>query len=247
MNTSFDIQVAGRRISIQPRSPLLVRFFRGYECNEPGEILISNDENDIVYEREKSRKEDLLEGIEPREFSEEYLEFIAVHRKLSEALFDYNTLLFHGSVVAVDGEAYLFTAKSGTGKSTHTRLWREVFGDRAVMVNDDKPFLEITENGVYACGSPWNGKHGLGSNLRVPLKAICILGRGTENQIRQIQPKDALFMLLQQSNRPRNPRNMAKYMELVDRLSVGVGLYKLACNISTEAVEIAYNAMHESE
>ena len=152
-------------------------------------------------------------------------------------------LRFHGSVVAVDGEGYLFTAKSGTGKSTHTRLWREVLGDRAVMVNDDKPFLCFSESGVLVCGSPWNGKHRLGANLTVPLKAVCILERGEENRIRSIAPKEALTMLVQQSNRPRAAQLMPKYLELLDRLAQGTDFYRLQCNMDPEAARIAYDTM----
>ena len=247
MDSRIDIQVAGMNISISGRSSLLAGYFRGYESNEPGRIQIAVDANDIVYEREKSLREDLLEGIKPREFPEEYLEFIAVQRKLSEIFFDYNILLFHGSVVAVDGEAYLFTAKSGTGKSTHTRLWREVFGPRAVMVNDDKPFLEIRDDHVVVHGSPWNGKHRLGENISLPLKAICILERGEENRIRSIRPREALTMLMQQSQRPQDRRKLPLYLDLVDKLSSRVSFYRMACNMDPSAAVIAYETMSNNK
>ena len=200
-------------------------------------------EQDISYEREKSRREDLLEGKTPRMFSDAYLAFIAVQRRIAEALLQQDTLLFHGSVVAVDGVAYLFTAKSGTGKSTHTHLWRELFGPRAVMVNDDKPFLQITKEGVLAYGSPWDGKHGLSTNICVPLKAICILERGTENRIAPVSMGEVLTMLFQQSQRPRNPAFMGKYMELIDGLAKKCTFYRLACTMDPNAARVAYEAM----
>jgi hypothetical protein len=150
---------------------------------------------------------------------------------------------YNGSVVAVDGQAYLFTAKSGTGKSTHTRFWRETFGDRAVMVNDDKPFLRITEDGVLAYGSPWNGKHKLGNNICVPLKAICILERGEENQIQAISGQEASMMLFQQSNRPMDPRKMPIYMDLIDQLSKKTEFYRMQCNLDPNAAQVAFDAM----
>ena len=198
---------------------------------------------DIIFEREKSIREAELEGIIVREFSDTYLETIAVLRKVTEGLFGFDTLLFHGSVVAVDGQAYLFTAKSGTGKSTHTRFWRETFGDRAVMVNDDKPFLRITEDGVLAYGSPWNGKHKLGNNICVPLKAICILERGEENQIQAISGQEASMMLFQQSNRPMDPRKMPIYMDLIDQLSKKTEFYRMQCNLDPNAAQVAFDAM----
>lgn len=237
------IEIAGCSVEIHTVSRDLHAFFEEYHtANKPNfDVFLTYE--DIAFERKKSFQEDAIEGIPARNFSGKYLETIAVQRKIAEKLFEYDTLLFHGSVVAVDGVGYLFTAKSGTGKSTHTRLWRELFGDRAVMVNDDKPFLRITENGVLAYGSPWNGKHGLGTNTCVPLKAICILERGEENHIQKIPAKDAVFMLLQQSNRPMNRQLMPKYMELLDKLSGSVNFYRLACNMDPEAAQISYEAM----
>ena len=202
---------------------------------------------DIAFECVKAAREDALEGLPVRQLTDEQLELTALQRKIVEEFFAYDTLLFHGSVVAVDGQAYLFTAKSGTGKSTHTRLWREVFGNRAVMVNDDKPFLQITPEGVTAWGSPWMGKHGLGSNIGVPLKAICILERGEENIITAISPKEALPMLLQQRQRPQKAQNFPKYMDLIDGLAGKVAFYRMACNMDPQAARVAYRGMSGEE
>jgi hypothetical protein len=180
-----------------------------------------------------------------REHSDAYLEITAVQRKIVEELVGFDVLLFHGSVVAVDGGAYLFTAKSGTGKSTHTRLWREVLGDRAVMINDDKPLLMIGKEQVTVYGTPWNGKHRLGANIVVPLKAICILERGVENRIAKISAGEALRMLLQQSNRPANTILLPKYMELVDRVADSVCFYRLQCNMDLEAAQVAFGTMSQ--
>jgi len=139
--------------------------------------------------------------------------------------------------------AYLFTAKSGTGKSTHTRLWREMLGDRAVMVNDDKPFLRVMPDGIRAYGSPWNGKHGLGNNIDVPLKAICILERGEQNEIQQISANEAVSMLLQQSNRPQQSALLPKYLELLECIANKTAFYRLKCNMDPEAAQIAYQTM----
>ncbi len=161
----------------------------------------------IDYEREKSAREDEIEGIPTtRQFSDSYLEELAVYRKIAEEMINYDTVLFYGSVIAIDGIGYLFTAKSGTGKSTHTRFWRKYFRDRTVMVNDDKPLIKITDSSVTAYGTPYNGKHRLGSNIFVPLKAICILTRSAENHINKIIGKQAYPMMLQQVYRPADIR-----------------------------------------
>lgn len=239
----FTANVAGLSIGVETMNPGTCVHFHDYLIDEPALLRIYLTPEDIAFERMKAAREDALECLPIRQLSDELLEITALQRKVTEALFAYDTLLFHGSVVAVNGEAYLFTAKSGTGKSTHTRLWREVFGDRAVMVNDDKPFLRITPQGVIACGSPWMGKHGLGANIQVPLKAICILERGEENHIAPISAPQALPMLFQQSQRPMQPTNLPKYMELIDALAAKVPIYRMRCNMDPQAALVAHRAM----
>ena len=213
-----------------------------YLTDEPADYSVTTTQADIDFECEKSAREDEIEGIPTRHFSDSYLEELAVYRKIAEQMIDFDTILFHGSVVAVDGVGYLFTAKSGTCKSTHTMLWREYFGDLAVMVNDDKPLLHIADT-VTAYGTPYNGKHRLGTNISVPLKAICILTRAEDNHIEPITREQAYTMLLQQVYRPADMLKMAKTLDLVDRLADSVKLYKLGCNMDISAAKIAYEGM----
>ena len=165
-------KIAEKNIEIDSLFPEIHAFCSDYVTNQIADFSVKISEQDIVFEREKSVRESIAEGLEIINYPDSYLETLAVYRKIADKMLSYETMLFHGSAIAVDGQAYLFTAKSGTGKSTHTRLWREVFGDRAVMVNDDKPLLKVTDSGVTVFGTPWNGKHRLGKNNSAPLKAI---------------------------------------------------------------------------
>lgn len=201
--------------------------------------VISVDAADIDYEL----------GISPENSlsSREQLETLAVQRKLSEALIDYDTILFHASALAVDGKGYLFTALSGTGKSTHARLWREAFGDRVTMINDDKPFIHIGEDEVRVYGSPWDGKHHLSTNTSVPVKAICILTRDTTNHIEKISADEAFSILLQQTYRSKDPAKMVKTIDLLIQMTKQVSLYRLGCNMNPEAAIVSYEGMnHDS-
>lgn len=144
----------------------------------------------------------------------------------------------------MDSKAYLFTAKSGTGKSTHTQLWKKWFGERAVFINDDKPLLKISAQGVTVYGTPWDGKHHRSTNTSCPLKAVCILTRNTENSIQRIDKKAALPMLCQQSYRPCSPIGTQKTLALVNRLGSSVPLYRLGCNMEPEAALVAYHEMN---
>lgn len=121
-------------------------------------------------------------------------ETLAILRKFLVKAAEYGVILFHCSAIAVDGQAYLFAAPSGTGKSTHARLWREMLGGRAEMVNDDKPFVRFKDGVPYVYGSPWNGKHRLSSNISRPIKGICFLEQGAENHIKRIAPREAAEM-----------------------------------------------------
>ena len=166
-------------------------YCRQYRCEGVPDFSVVTVQADIVAEREKEIMTAETENRTSHAASDGYMEELAVYRKIAEKMLEYDTFLFHGSCVAVDGAGYLFTASSGTGKSTHTRLWRELLGDRAVMVNDDKPLIRVSKDGATIYGTPYNGKHRLGSNIAVPLKAVCLLERAQTNTIREVDASEA--------------------------------------------------------
>ena len=245
MSVSFCIALADQVIGISALYDETRSFCRDYLTDASPSFHVRIMPADIIFEREKSHREAIMEGRVPTAYSDEYLETLAVYRKIAAGLLERDTLLFHGSVIAVDGVAYLFTAKSGIGKSTHTRLWQKQFGDRAVMINDDKPLLRLDEEGVTVYGTPWDGKHHRSTNTACPLKAICILTRSEVNHIQTMDKKNALPMLCQQSYRPADPAALRKTLSLVDRLGRSVKLYKLNCNMEPEAAQVAYDGMNE--
>ena len=210
---------------------------------QPIDFVVQTQQSDIDFERSKSAREDEVEGNLVREFHDGYLETLAVYRQIAEKMPAYDIVLCHGSAVAVDGEAYLFIAKSGTGKSTHTRLWRELLGERAVMVNDDKPLVHVTDAGAVVYGTPWDGKHHLSRNIDVPLKAVCILTRGVENRIEPVTPAEAFPMLMQQVYRPADPASLSKTLNLIEKLAASVSLWRLSCNMELDAARVAYEGM----
>ena len=227
-------KIAGRLIEIGSVYPRVHELCADYRAEGEPDFAVDVTEDDIAFERSRS---------EHSRVSDAYLEELAVYRRISERMPFYDTLLFHGSCVAVDGEGYLFTAASGTGKSTHTRLWREYLGSRAVMVNDDKPLITVGREVVIIHGTPYNGKHRLGANISVPLKAVCILERAPENSIRPVSKAEAYPMLIQQTYRPLDGAALVKTLPLIDRLAESVSLYRLGCNMDIEAAKIAYEGM----
>ena len=236
-------KIAGRIIEIGSLYRAVHDYCKDYRFDGIPDFFVKTSVEDIVYEREKSIRNALFEGKPTGQYTDAYLEELAVYRQIAEKMPFYDTFLFHGSAVAVDGQAYLFTAKSGTGKSTHTRLWRKLLGNRAIMINDDKPLITVSKSGVTVYGTPYNGKHRLGSNTAFPLKAICILQRSEENHIVQITPKQAYPMLLQQSYRPNDKNALVRTMTLIDELSCQVTFWKMDCNMELTAAEMSYHAM----
>ena len=240
---SFVIEIAGFAIGVEPLFESTRMYCREYWTDREPEFHVTVTREDLAQEQELLNIEADEEGLKRRKFSDMFLERSVIQRRVAEALIGKDTLMLHGSTVAVDGQAYLFTAPCGTGKSTHTRLWREVFGDRAVMVNDDKPFLKITDGAVIACGSPWTGKHGLGSNVSFPMKGICILSRGSENRIRLLAPEDAADFLRSQCFVPEDSEQAGRALELLDRLIRMVSLWQMECTKQPEAAITAHQAM----
>lgn len=198
------------------------------------EFFIKMTDADVLEESERSPG-----------FEKPYLESLAFYRKLLGFLLDRNAIIFHSSALAVDGKAYLFTAPSGTGKSTHARLWRELLGDKVVMINDDKPIVRLVDGKFFVYGTPWNGKHELDTNCRAQVQAICKLERGEQNSICKISPNEMLPTLLSQTLRANNQSDVDKLLPLAVALLNGVSLYKLKCNMHVSAAELSYKTMSE--
>ena len=239
----FTIEIAGHSFWIHPLFESTREYCKRYITEKEPELEIEVKRENLIFEQRMLDEEAVEEGLRLRKFQDPFLERTAIQRAVAEYLFDQNILMLHGSTVAVDEKGYLFTAKCGTGKSTHTRLWCQVFGDRAVMVNDDKPFLKITDGEVWVCGSPWSGKHGLDTNVTVPLQGICILERGLENRIVPCNAETAMPMLLHQGYCPLAEEKRKDYEMLVGKVGKLVPLWQMQCNKDLQAAEVSHNAM----
>ena len=240
---SFAMEIAGAVIAVEPMFQSTREYCKPYLSDKTPEIVFRVTAEDLMAEQLILEREALEQGIKPRKFKDPFLERATIQRHVADFQVSRGSLMLHGSTIAVDGKAYLFTAPCGTGKSTHTRLWRTLFGDRAVTVNDDKPFLRIIENTVFAYGSPWCGKHGLASNVCVPLQGICILSRGKENLIQQTDPDAVMAILRQQAHTPMDDDLLAHSFDLIDAISKRVPLWQMQCNMEQDAARVSYEAM----
>lgn len=238
----FTMEVAGCVGDVTAEFDSTKAYFTPYLTEKAADFAVTPGENDRAFEQQASIREALAEGIHPRQYTPPHLERAAILRSFAEFAFRRDILLLHGSCVALDGLGYLFTAPCGTGKSTHTRLWRQVYGERAVMVNDDKPFVSLREEGVWVSGSPWCGKHGLGSNITVPLAGVCILSRGGENRIFPLSPAEALTFLITQVYHPLDPEKDP--LPLLEELAERIPLWHLTCQPTPAAAALAGETIH---
>ena len=175
--------------------------------------------------------------------SDDECEYLSTGENFYFQLLKHDGMMLHASAVVLDGRAYLFSAPCGTGKSTHTEIWLRVFGDRAFILNDDKPALCCEDGTYYAYGTPWSGKHALNVNTRAPIAGICFLSQGKNNEISRYQGKDAVYDILSQTTRPMNLELRVNLLEQIDKLVKTVPVWKMACNMEDEAAQVSYNAM----
>lgn len=243
----FSMRIAGYTALVHSLFESTRDYCRDYLTESTPDFSITVTREDLSFEQEFLRREAMEEGFRPRVFTDPFLERAAIQRAFGEYLLDRDVVLLHGSLVAADGVGYFFAARSGTGKSTHTRLWKQLLADRAVIVNDDKPFFAVTKNGILACGAPWSGKHGLHQNLCVRLGGICLLERGEENRIEKASKEALLPMLLGQGGRPLDETRLPRYEALIRHLLERVPLWRMECNKDLSAAVLAYRTMSQMD
>ena len=227
--------IAGVILSVSYKHLYTEKLFENYIYNGdlPCDEVVEITKSDIEYELS-------LHPDQP----EFYLENLAILRKIMDVLVvKYNAMLFHGSSILYNGKAYVFTAPSGTGKSTHTRLLKELLGDGVEYINDDKPIIRVVDNKVYVYGSPWNGKHHLGGNVVAPLKAICLVNRGDVNSIERVSPSKALTVLFEQSMGFSNVETAESVLDVLTEIVNKATFYKLYCNVSVDAAKCSFEGM----
>ncbi len=155
-------------------------------------------------------------------------------------------MLVHSSGIICNGGAYLFSAASGVGKSTHTRLWLRAFGDKVHIFNDDKPVVRLYDNEVIAYGTPFDGGSGIALNESAPLKAIVFIERAEENAIRPASSKEIIQNLYFQTAHMVGAKTAQAMLQNFEHLLQSpVRFYILSCNQDIEAAHVAYNSIIE--
>ncbi len=201
-----------------------------YICeNEDPELTVSVTKEEI--DCELARNPDEERG---------YAEFIALYRKICNKLIPFGIFMLHASVIEANGYGVAFSAPSGTGKTTHTYLWRRAFGEQVNIVNGDKPLVRIRDGKFYAYGTPWCGKENLNRNVSVPLKAILFLERGDTDIIEKADVNYGFERLFRQVLMPTDSKNTEALINLIIEMSQSVDIYKMKCTKSENAAKTAY-------
>lgn len=192
-----------------------------------------------VKESEISEKKKLSKISYPKS---EHESTIILTKLCNDLLRKYNGFFFHSSSLMLDGEGYVFTAPSGTGKSTHTAMWRKHFGSKVTMINDDKPLIRQIEKDFFIYGTPWMGKSNIGNNIKAPVKAVFVLKRGDQNSAKRVSIRKVFKEIFEATVVPTDKAMMSNLLALLDEFFSKVPIYLLHCNISDDAVLTAYNA-----
>lgn len=228
-------RIAGHLFSMNPRYELLKRRSEKYlyTGGTEGREIIDIDITQENFEKRHSEHPYL---------SASDCEYIFYGVKFAYKMLMKESFVLHSSAVAYNGYAYLFSADSGTGKSTHTSFWQECFGkDNAVIINDDKPLLSNVDGKYYASGTPFSGKSDLNADVTVPVKALCFIYRSPVNEIKRLEPKEAFDLLFRQTLSGKNETLAALYLERLDDFLKKVPIYSFGVSYSKDSAEFAYN------
>lgn len=231
-------RIAGLKVRIEVPSALAEQLGKNYLDAFEGEPDITLD---VPAERKLMRPKDRIDG------SDEF-DYLDLGKIFYRKLLDFDGLYLHASAIVMDGKAYLITAPPGTGKSTHTRLWLQHFGqDRAVIINDDSPALRWVDGAFHAFGTPWSGGTRINTNLSAPVQGIALIQRAEKNSIALALMNECIPMLLSQTLFRGDLARLARFLDLVERLVTQVPIYNLACNMEPSAAALAHRVMSEAK
>ena len=235
--SDFSVKIADLTVGISCAYPRLLDMCSEYLTDEAPMFYIRASEE----HKEELRKFFLGSS---QVFSDAFLESIAVHEDFCDAVLDYDAAVFHAALISFDGQGVAFAAPSGTGKSTHIKLWQRLYGDRVEIINGDKPLFTLRSGRFFASGMPWCGKENWGCNKTVPLKAICFIDRAEQNSISRLDGnREIMSRLFLQLVMPEEHRLMVKYLDFANKLINTVPFYLLRCNMDLSAAQTAHDGI----
>lgn len=192
---------------------------------------------------------DARRDLYPAEMSEMLLEYNELPGRVSEFLLEHGCCLFHGAAFLWRGKVYIFTAPSGTGKSTQYILWKEQLGDEMRILNGDKPILRQEDDGkLWVYPSPWQGKENMGSMLCGPLGGVIVLQQGVVNSVKQLSPAEAVVPLYLQFLFPgETADSVRRVCAMESRLIDQVPVWRMVNRGDQESAKLCINTILKFE
>ncbi len=228
----FVVELAQLNIAIDNKYQYIEDMCKDYITDKAADFTVAVTDEEI-------KAEESVEG----DYPAGYLESLAVYRKIADRIIDYDGFLMHGVILDVEDVGVAFCAKSGTGKTTHMLLWKQLLGGKCTIINGDKPLVRIIDGNVYAYGTPWAGKEGFNKNDKTKLKKLCFINRSEENEVIPCTGRDVLEQLMSQIFIPQNGIRLLKTLDLLDRLIKSTDIYSIKCNMDISAAETAYEGI----
>ncbi len=204
-----------------------------YNGDKPTDIFVKVSEQELEKERNSSETQ----------FPTGYLEYICAYRQIATKLLDFDAFVMHGTVIKVENKGIIFTALSGTGKTTHMLYWQKMLGDKLTIINGDKPIIRFFDGVPYAYGTPWAGKEGYNTNDRTELNDICLIERAEINEVVPLTGIQVVSVFVKQIYQPSAPDAVLKTYDLADKLLRYCNLRKIRCIKDISAAKTAYDAI----
>lgn len=235
---NFKIKIVDTVLEINAFNESTKRYCKVFLSEEESNYVITMTEEDLKNERTTS------------ETGKVYVneEISALYRKIAELFVEKNILVFHGSSFMVDNNGFLITARSGVGKSTHSRNLKALLGDKFIYINDDKPLLKVNENSVTVYGTPWNGKERRSNNISAPLRAVFFLARGETNTYRKVVNKEEIYVkMISQIYLPKEKAKREKALKVADQILKNINFYEINVTKDIESAKMTYEEIIKNE
>lgn len=230
----FKINVAGVVFLVYATYFQTQEFFERFVTDEPEQYKIFIDSLELVQ----------LQKQYPH-FSLVLCERAALKYKMDAILVNHGAFAFHASALSYRGQAYIFTALSGVGKSTHSRMWRESL-ENVVMINDDRPYLKVIGDEVWAYSHPQSGKDHIYTNISAKVRAIGRIVRDQKNFVKEVSKSEFFPYMIQQSFTMDTPEMTATIISNIKIILDKVYLCEIHCNMEPDTGRTIYNQMEKN-
>ncbi len=226
--------IAGLKVSMELLGERTVRQAEPYLCDFEGEpdmtVALSIEHIERINKQYPTLSFDDMEYVLTG--SRFYFQFIR-----------FGGFMLHSSCVVSDGKAYMFSANPGTGKSTHTALWLKYLGDKAYILNDDKPAIRLENGEFYAYGTPWSGKTDQNVNEKVPIGGVAFIERSKNCFIENMDTSEMFKNIYWQTVKPRIEANLDMLIEVCEKFITEIPIYRFGCDISEKAFKTSYEKL----